>query len=103
MRIARVQLYVGEPLGRFGLLQGHPVGADRQQAFWAEAQRLGLDARAVVCAPAQATRERLARFHTPACVERVAQRSARGPGQPLAIAHGHMSRSPRDAELRGEP
>ncbi|MBK6848278.1 MAG: acetoin utilization protein AcuC [Proteobacteria bacterium] len=78
--MARVQLYVGEALGRYGFPQGHPFGTDRQQAFWDEAQRLGLDARAVVCAPVQATREQLERFHTPAYVERVAQLSARGAG-----------------------
>ena len=78
--MAGVQLYVGEALARYGFPQGHPFGTDRQGAFWAEAQRRGLDARAQLCAPVQATREELERFHTPAYVERVVQLSARGVG-----------------------
>lgn len=70
---ARVNLYVGEVLGRYGFLDGHPLGMDRQGAFFRETQARGLDRRTRVGAPATpAAREVIERFHTAAFVDKVA-------------------------------
>jgi len=68
-----VNLYVGEVLGRYGFLDGHPLGMDRQGAFFRETQARGLDKRAKVGAPTQpAARDAIERFHTRAFVDKVA-------------------------------
>jgi acetoin utilization protein AcuC len=70
---ARVNLYVGEVLGRYGFLDGHPLGMDRQGAFFRETQARGLDKRTKVGAPTTpAARQAIERFHTPAFVDKVA-------------------------------
>lgn len=69
----RVNLYVGEVIGRYGFLDGHPLGMDRQGAFFRETQARGLDKRTKVGAPTQpAAREAIERFHTRAFVDKVA-------------------------------
>ena len=60
-----VKLYVGESLGKYGFPHGHPFGPDRQEAFWKEAVKQGLDKRAAIADPRMAAKEELHRFHTP--------------------------------------
>jgi acetoin utilization protein AcuC len=73
-----VYLYYGEGLARYGFPAGHPLGADRQGAFWREALARGLDRRVHTQAPRTATREEILRFHTAAHVDRVAQAQSQG-------------------------
>lgn len=76
----RVYVYIGAALARYGFGQGHPFGPDRQDAFWREAKRQGLDQRVSVCEPVQATRQQIELFHTAEYVERVQRQSAHGQG-----------------------
>lgn len=65
-------LYVGESLARYGFPAGHPLGLDRQGAFFKETQARGLDARVRMLDPARAaTPAELLRFHTGDLVEKV--------------------------------
>ncbi len=73
-------LYLGDALARYGFPDGHPLGIDRQGAFWDEARARGLDRRVVVAAPRLATREELERFHTEQHVSWVRLRSEAGDG-----------------------
>jgi acetoin utilization protein AcuC len=66
-----VCLYHGAALGRYGFPAGHPLGVDRQGAFWKEALMRGLDKRVQSREPRLATRAELLRFHTEAHVQRV--------------------------------
>ena len=75
-----VQLYVGAALGQYGFPNGHPFGTDRQDAFWRETLKLGLDRNVRHARPRAATREEIERFHTPAYVERVDELSELGHG-----------------------
>jgi acetoin utilization protein AcuC len=75
-----VVVYVGDALARYGFPAGHPLGVDRQAAFWAEAERQGLNRKVSLQAPRLATREELARFHTDAHVAWVEHRSETGEG-----------------------
>ena len=75
-----VLLYVGEALGKYGFPNGHPFGPDRQDAFWKETLKQGLDKEAKLVAPRAATRDEIERFHTPDYVERVDQLSELGHG-----------------------
>jgi len=75
-----VVVYVGEALARYGFPAGHPLGVDRQAAFWAEAERQGLHKKVVVRAPRLARPEELTRFHTEAHVAWVELRSQGGDG-----------------------
>ncbi|MCX7137988.1 MAG: acetoin utilization protein AcuC [Proteobacteria bacterium] len=68
---AEVLLYVGEALGKYGFPNGHPFGPDRQDAFWEETLKQGLDQEAKLAAPRVASREEIERFHTTTYVERV--------------------------------
>ena len=68
---AEVLLYVGEALGKYGFPNGHPFGPDRQDAFWKETLKQGLDKEAKLAAPRVASREEIERFHTTTYVERV--------------------------------
>jgi acetoin utilization protein AcuC len=69
-----------EPLGRYGFPDGHPFGTDRQAAFLREFRAQGLHARTLAAPSRPATREELLRFHAPAFVDRVRERSAVGGG-----------------------
>ncbi len=73
-------IYLGEALARYGFPDDHPLGIDRQGAFWAEALARGLDRRVIVAAPRLATREELQRFHTEAHVSWVRLCSEAGDG-----------------------
>jgi acetoin utilization protein AcuC len=75
---APIGLYYGEALGRYGFPAGHPLGVDRQGAFWREALVRGLDRRVQTQTPRVASREEILRFHTEAHVQRVAQAQAEG-------------------------
>ena len=75
-----VLLYVGEALGKYGFPNGHPFGPDRQDAFWKETIKQGLDKQARLAAPRSATRDEIERFHTPEYVNRVDQLSTLGHG-----------------------
>ncbi|MCL4315644.1 MAG: acetoin utilization protein AcuC [Gammaproteobacteria bacterium] len=78
--MSKVCVYIGPALARYGFGHGHPFGPDRMDAFWHEAQRLGLDRRVSVCVPVQATQEEIERFHTHDYVERVKAQSQTGHG-----------------------
>jgi acetoin utilization protein AcuC len=66
-----VCLYYGEALGRYGFPHGHPLGVDRQGAFFQEAVAQGLDRRAAILAPQSAARAQIERFHSRDYVELV--------------------------------
>lgn len=76
----QVFVYIGAALAHYGFGQGHPFGPDRQDAFWREAQRLGLDQRVSIAEPVQAVQQEIERFHTHEYVERVKIQSATGQG-----------------------
>jgi acetoin utilization protein AcuC len=75
-----VVVYVGEALAKYGFPAGHPLGVDRQTAFWVEAERQGLHRKVSTQVPRLATQEELGRFHTDAHVAWVALRSQTGEG-----------------------
>ncbi len=77
---APLAVYVGDLLASYGFPDGHPLGIDRQGAFWSEALVLGLDKRVAVHAPRLATRAELERFHTAQHVSWVKLRSEAGHG-----------------------
>ena len=64
-------LYYGEGLGRYGFPLGHPLGVDRQGAFFAEASDQGLTASVKIATPQLASRGEIERFHTRAYVDTV--------------------------------
>jgi acetoin utilization protein AcuC len=75
---ARVCLYSGEALGRYGFPDGHPLGEDRQEAFLREARARGLDREVSVLTATPASRAEIERFHTRDHVDRVQHAEARG-------------------------
>ena len=75
-----VLLYVGEALGKYGFPDGHPFGPDRQDAFWKETLKQGLDKQVELAAPRLATRAEIERFHTADYVNRVEKLSKLGHG-----------------------
>ncbi|MEO5341125.1 MAG: acetoin utilization protein AcuC [Magnetococcus sp. MYC-9] len=77
---ALTSVTIGDQIGRYGFPGGHPFGPHRMGVFWDEARRLGLEALVSVCEPVPATREDLQRFHTPAYVTLVEERSRTGTG-----------------------
>jgi len=62
-------LYYGEALGAYGFPRGHPLGVDRQGAFFREASGQGLDKLVEIRTGAPASREQIERFHTREYVE----------------------------------
>ncbi|HWH46847.1 MAG TPA: acetoin utilization protein AcuC [Burkholderiales bacterium] len=68
---AQAALYVGEELASYGFPDGHPLGADRQDAFYREAAAQGLLEKVSARAPRLATREEIERFHTQRYVDKV--------------------------------
>ena len=75
-----VALYVGVALGKYGFPNGHPFGPDRQDAFWKETLRQGLDKQALLAEPRAAARAEIERFHTADYASRVQQLSELGHG-----------------------
>lgn len=76
----RVCVYSGDALARYGFPGGHPFGLDRHAAFCDYLVNRGLDALVCRRAPVLAPPELIERFHTPAYVEFVRERAARGGG-----------------------
>jgi acetoin utilization protein AcuC len=74
----RVCLYYGEALGRYGFPHGHPLGDDRQGAFFREAVARGLEKEVSIVVPLRASRAEIERFHTRGYVDRVEHAEARG-------------------------
>ncbi len=74
----RVCLYYGEALGRYGFPHGHPLGEDRQGAFFREAVARGLEKEVSIVVPLRASRAEIERFHTRGYVDRVEHAEARG-------------------------
>ena len=77
---AEVLLYVGDALGKYGFPNGHPFGPDRQDAFWKETLKQGLDKEAKVVPPRTASADEIERFHTADYVGRVEHLSEVGYG-----------------------
>jgi acetoin utilization protein AcuC len=77
---APLALFVGDLLACYGFPDGHPLGIDRQGAFWSEAVAHRLDKHVQILTPRLATREELERFHTPEHVSWVQLRSEIGDG-----------------------
>jgi acetoin utilization protein AcuC len=75
-----LRLYYGEALGRYGFGHGHPFGTDRLDAFWRECTARGLDRRATIAPPVEASEEQLLRFHTREHVAHVRRESMTGQG-----------------------
>ena len=75
-----VRVYTSESLGAYGFPEGHPFGPDRLAAFWREMQSRGLDRHVEIGQPRSCTRDDLTRFHTPAYVQFVQERSETGVG-----------------------
>lgn len=75
-----VSLYVSEALGKYGFPNDHPFGPDRQDAFWKEAVKQGLDKRAALRDSRPAARAEIGRFHADEHVERVERLSKLGYG-----------------------
>ena len=75
-----LRLYHGDALAEYGFGAGHPFGPDRLGAFWNECVARGLDQRAQLAAPVQASESELLRFHTREYIERVKFQSKTGVG-----------------------
>ncbi len=75
-----VLVYRGEELARYGFPDGHPFACSRQDRFWVELERLGLDRRVSLRPPRRATRAEIGAFHSPEYVDRVARQSEIGEG-----------------------
>ncbi|MBC8027457.1 MAG: acetoin utilization protein AcuC [Steroidobacteraceae bacterium] len=76
----QVLVVAGERSARYGFPDGHPFGADRHAAFYAEFAARGLDKQVRLMETRAATRDELLSFHTPQYVELVEKRSATGEG-----------------------
>ena len=75
-----VWVVIGETLAHYGFGHGHPFGTDRMDAFWQEAQRLGLSGKVDARQPLQASDEAILRFHTPEYLALVKRLSESGEG-----------------------
>jgi acetoin utilization protein AcuC len=73
-------VWMGEALEKRHFPAQHPNAINRQAAFWAEAQRLGLHERVRLGAPRLATPEELLRFHSASHVNWVRLCSQQGSG-----------------------
>jgi acetoin utilization protein AcuC len=78
--VSETCVVAGERIARYGFPDGHPFGPDRHDVFWREVVSRGLDLRVQLLAPRTATRAELLRFHDPAYVDFVMERSASGEG-----------------------
>lgn len=78
--MAKVAVYIGEALARYGFGEGHPFGPDRMDAFWKYACELGLDSRAHRYEPVVADEADISRFHTLEYVAKVKALSKTGSG-----------------------
>lgn len=71
---------LGPETAAYGFGDGHPFGPDRQDAFWREFRRQGLDEQVRRLPPSVATRDELALFHAPDFVRFVETRCRDGQG-----------------------
>jgi acetoin utilization protein AcuC len=78
--VKEVLVVAGERSARYGFPAGHPFGADRHAAFYAEFAARGLDKHVRIMETRAATRDELQSFHTPQYVEFVAEKSVSGEG-----------------------
>lgn len=78
--MARLCVYLGETLGRYGFPEGHPFGPWRMAAFNQALAEQDLAQRVILHPPAMATQAEIERFHDHAYVERVKRQSATGTG-----------------------
>jgi acetoin utilization protein AcuC len=77
---AQVSLYFGNALRAYAFGDGHPFGPDRLDAFWREAGARGVQERTRIELPETAGRADLERFHTPAYLDLLSERSRTGGG-----------------------
>jgi acetoin utilization protein AcuC len=75
-----VGVFYGEALRSYAFGDGHPFGPDRLDAFWTEATARKLDEAVSIRDPEMAQRLEIERFHTPAYVDLVMERSKTGEG-----------------------
>ena len=75
-----IHVYLGDELAAYGFPEGHPFGTDRQEAFWREALRQGLNEAVVEAMPVMAGRDVIEWFHTREYVEKVMTLSRLGYG-----------------------
>ncbi|MEO5363184.1 MAG: acetoin utilization protein AcuC [Magnetococcus sp. DMHC-8] len=78
--VVMTHLTIGDQIARYGFPGGHPFGPHRLGVFWEEARRLGLDGQVALRPPVMAGTAELERFHTPAYVAVVQERSRTGTG-----------------------
>ena len=78
--MAKLSVYLGEGLARYGFGQEHPFGLDRHQAFVSEFEERGLNQKVDIRAPQLATEDQLLYFHTPEYLNKVKQASETGLG-----------------------
>ncbi len=77
---AKVCVYAGDDLARYGFGPGHPFGPDRLHAFRERLQAEGLEAKLTIAAPVAARERDLRRFHSAEYLARVRAQSASGEG-----------------------
>ncbi len=77
---ARLCVYAGERLGRYGFPEGHPFGPWRMTAFREALGASGLDRQVTFCEPQMAQQQVIEYFHTHDYVERVKRLSVLGEG-----------------------
>src|SRR6056297_2947671 len=75
-----VHVTTGSALARYGFGDSHPFGNDRQAAFLTAFRARGLHHRTTHVEPVLAAADVIARFHTPAYIRRVQERSQDGLG-----------------------
>lgn len=75
-----VHVTAGPALARYGFGEAHPFGNDRQAAFLEAFRARGLHHRTTLVEPTTAAADVIGRFHTPAYIQRVQERSRDGLG-----------------------
>ncbi|MCI0507882.1 MAG: acetoin utilization protein AcuC [Gammaproteobacteria bacterium] len=78
--MAKVTVFIGDELARYGFGHGHPFGPDRHDAFVKEFKRRGLDKKVSIRPPVMASEEQILLFHTPDYLNEVKVRSRTGVG-----------------------
>jgi acetoin utilization protein AcuC len=77
---AKVCVYAGEDLARYGFGPNHPFGPDRLHAFRQRLRAKGLEARVQIRPPVAARERDLRRFHSAGYLAQVKAQSASGEG-----------------------
>ncbi len=73
-------IYLGQQLADYGFKDGHPFGPQRHDCFKAELLNRQLDRELILHSPVLANADRIALFHTPDYIEKVADYSRTGHG-----------------------